>query len=140
MPDKKPNAKATAKTAVKTIAKPVAKPAPKVTTKTGKSWEQRPALFDSRLQPLPADSDPVGGGSTIRVNAEVYPWYTPSLGFGISLRPRGVQVLEMRTYGPKDATSFGFAAENDGYAFTSDTASVAAKAFGNDSDEESADF
>ncbi len=113
----------------------------KVTTKTGKSWEQRPALFDSRLQPLPPDGDPVGGGSIVRVNAEVYPWYTPSLGFGISLRPRGVQVLELKTYGPKDATSFGFA-EEDGYTFvaSSNNAAAAAKAFGSDSDEESSDF
>jgi hypothetical protein len=74
------------------------------------------------------------------VNAEVYPWYTPSLGFGISLRPRGVQVIELKTYGPKDATSFGFA-EEDGYAFVeTNAANNAAKAFGGDSDEESADF
>jgi hypothetical protein len=112
----------------------------KVTTKSGKSWEQRPALFDSHLNPLPADGDPVGGGSVIRVNAEVFPWYTPSLGFGISLRPRGVQVIELKTYGPKDATSFGFA-EEDGYAFVeTNAANNAAKAFGGDSDEESADF
>jgi hypothetical protein len=89
----------------------------KVTTKSGKSWEQRPALFDARLQPLPTDADPVGGGSTIRVNFEVYPWYTASLGFGISLRPRGVQVIDLKTYGPRDAGSFGFAAEEDGYTF-----------------------
>lgn len=113
----------------------------KVTTKTGKSWEQRPALFDSRLQPLPADGDPVGGGSVIRVNAEVYPWFTPSLGFGISLRPRGVQVIELKTYGPKGADSFGFS-EEDGYTFvaSSNNAAAAAKAFGSDSDEESSDF
>lgn len=109
----------------------------KVTTKTGKSWEQRPALFDSRLQPLPADGDPVGGGSIVRVNAEVFAWYTPSLGFGISLRPRGVQVIDLKTYGPKDATSFGFDQE-DGYAFveSSNSTAAAAKAFGDDSDED----
>lgn len=90
----------------------------KVTTKSGKSWEQRPALFDAMLKPLPVDSDPVGGGSTIRVNFEVYPWYTASLGFGISLRPRGVQVLDLKTYAPRGAESFGFEAEQDGYAFT----------------------
>ena len=83
------------------------------------------------------------------VNAErsvlyEYPTVVPNvagnIAAGVKEHVSGVQVLEMRTYGPKDATSFGFAAENDGYAFTSDTASVAAKAFGNDSDEESADF
>lgn len=113
----------------------------KVTTKAGKSWEQRPALFDARLQPLPADADPVGGGSVIRVNAEVFAWYTPALGFGISLRPRGVQVLEMMTYGPKDATSFGFA-EEDGYTFISSASNESVKAFVGDCDHggASADF
>ena len=86
-----------------------------VKTKSGKSWQQRVALFDSGLRPIPESSDPIGGGSVIRVNAEVYPWYTASLGFGISLRCRGVQVIELKTYaGGKDATSFGFAAE-DGF-------------------------
>ena len=85
-----------------------------VKTKAGKSWEQRPALFDAKLNPIPVDSDKVGGGSVIRVNAEVYPWFSASLGFGISLRCRSVQVLELKTYGSKDATSFGFSAE-DGY-------------------------
>lgn len=111
----------------------------KVTTKSGKSWEQRPQLFDAKLQPLPVDSDPVGGGSVIRVNAEVYPWYTASLGFGISLRPRGVQVLDLKTYGPRDATSFGFEADEDGYAFSGNT-SAAAFGEAKEGDSDDGDF
>ena len=107
----------------------------KVTTKRGQTWGQRPALFDSKLQPLPIDSDPIGGGSVIRVNAEVYPWYTASLGFGISLRPRGVQVLDLKTYGPKDATSFGFEADKNGYAFTGTTSNTTASSSGEDAED-----
>lgn len=92
----------------------------KVTTKAGKSWEQRPALFDAKLQPMPEDADPVGGGSVIRISAEVYPWYTASLGFGISLRPRAVQVLELKTYG--GSIDHGFTAE-DGYTVSSSASS-----------------
>lgn len=116
----------------------------KVTTKSGKSWEQRPQLFDAKLTPLPADSDPVGGGSIIRVNAEVYPWYTASLGFGISLRPKGVQVIDLKTYGgSKDGQSFGFEADDDGYAFTGTVAPKATSADSStatDGEDENGDF
>jgi hypothetical protein len=109
----------------------------KVTTKSGKTWEQRPALFDSKLHPLPQDADPIGGGSIIRVSAEVYPWFTASLGFGITLRPRGVQVLDLKTYGPKDATSFGFSTDDDGYAFTGSAQTASPSST---DDDESGDF
>ena len=112
----------------------------KVTTKTGKSWEQRPALFDAQLQPIPNDSDPVGGGSIIRVNAEVYPWYTASLGFGISLRCRGVQVIELKTYGgARNGTDMGFEKEDGFAASTVPSGAEAFKDEGQDTDE-SADF
>lgn len=103
-----------------------------VTTRAGKKWSQRPALFDSKLQPVPEDSDHIGGGSIIRVSAEVYPWYTASLGFGISLRPRAVQVLELRAGGSSsmDPAALGFQ-EEDGYTTVS-----AAAGFG----DEDADF
>lgn len=110
-----------------------------VTTKSGKSWEQRPALFDAQLKPISADTDPIGGGSIIRVNAEVYPWYTASLGFGISLRCRGVQVLELKTYGgERNGQSFGFEQE-DGYTAETVPGADAFKDEGKDTDE-SADF
>lgn len=84
----------------------------KVTTKAGKSWEQRPAIFDAQLSPMPADSDHIGGGSVIRISAELYAWYSASLGFGITLRPRAVQVLELKVYAGK--ADHGFDAE-DGF-------------------------
>lgn len=109
-----------------------------VKTKSGKSWQQRVALFDSRLLPIPDNADPIGGGSVIRVNAEIYPWYTASLGFGISLRCRGVQVIELKTYtGGKDATSFGFAEEEGFVAATVPSESQDGEATGEDL---SADF
>lgn len=99
-----------------------------VTTRAGKKWSQRPALFDAKLNPLPEDADNIGGGSIIRVSAEVYPWYTASLGFGISLRPRAVQVIELKAGGSSmDPTALGFEAE-DGYT----TVASAASSFGDD--------
>lgn len=107
-------------------------PAKGVSAKTGKAWERRPALFDAKLQPLPADSDPIGGGSVIRVNCEPYVWNTASLGCGISLRIQAVQVIELKTYGGNPAAGF---VEEDGY-----TAKVTSEVGGFTADESSGDF
>ena len=104
-----------------------------VKTKTGKSWTQKPALFDAKLKPMPADSDSIGGGSTIRVNFELYNWYSASLGVGSSLRIIGVQVIELKTYSPTDAKSMGFAAE-DGYEAPAQTTGFEAASSDNGGD------
>jgi hypothetical protein len=70
----------------------------KVTTRSGKSWEQRPVIYDSKLNPITDSDQHVGGGSKIRVSAEVYTWHAASMGFGVSLRPKAVQVIELKTY------------------------------------------
>jgi hypothetical protein len=99
-----------------------------VTTRAGKKWSQRPALFDAKLHPMPEDSEIIGGGSIIRVSAEIYPWYTASLGFGISLRPRAVQVIELRSGGAtSNPAALGFE-EEDGYT------TVGASTFSDDAD------
>lgn len=79
----------------------------------GKTITQRPTLFDAKKTKLAEDTK-IGGGSVIRVAAEVNPYYTPALGAGISLRLKGVQVLELRTYGESSADSLGFDSE-DGF-------------------------
>jgi hypothetical protein len=83
-----------------------------VSKKTGQSWEQRPALFDSKGNVI---QDRVGGGSTLKVAAEVYPWFTPLLGCGVSLRCRAVQVIELHQYSGGNASNFGFTAEEEGF-------------------------
>jgi hypothetical protein len=81
--------------------------------KSGQEWEQRPALFDSKNKPT---TERIGGGSTLRIAADVFPWYTPSLGVGVSLRCKAVQVLELQAPGgPSNADSYGFTAEEEGY-------------------------
>ncbi len=79
-----------------------------VETRDGRSWEQRPDLYDAKGNPM---SEHIGGGSLIRVSGEAFPWYTPALGAGISLRLAAVQVLELKHAGGGDAKSHGFQAE-----------------------------
>ena len=89
----------------------------KITRKDGTTFEQRPAIFDARGNVLKGDSIPrVGGGSVVKACVEVYDYYTPALGAGVSLRLRGVQIITLVEYGDGgDASSMGFTSEEDGY-------------------------
>ena len=81
--------------------------------KSGKEWEQRPALFDAKNKPM---NERIGGGSVIRVATDVFPWYTPALGVGVSLRCKAVQVLDLKAPGgPSQTENYGFTAEEEGY-------------------------
>lgn len=81
--------------------------------KTGKEWEQRPALFDTKGKVI---SERVGGGSVIKVACEVFPWYTPALGVGASLRCKAVQVIDLKSpSGTANAEAFGFSSDEEGY-------------------------
>lgn len=92
-------------------------PASGTSRKTGRKWERRVALFDSRGRPLGEDAPRIGGGSRIKVAAEVYPWFSPALGVGVSLRPQGVQVIELVESGlsARTAEAFGFTSEETGF-------------------------
>jgi hypothetical protein len=76
---------------------------------TKKEWKAKVAKFDARGQELPDDTK-IGGGSILKVSAEIYPYAAP-IGTGVSLRIKACQVLTLREFGGGDAGSFGFAAE-----------------------------
>lgn len=92
-------------------------------TKAGEVFTQKPALFDAHLNPLPAGVK-IGGGSLVRVSADVVPFYTKLIGAGVSLRLRAVQVIELVEFGG-DGASYGFEAEEDGFAAEDDTTASA---------------
>jgi len=104
-----------------------------VETRDGRSWEQRPDLFDAQGNCM---SEAIGGGSLIRISSEPAPWYTVSLGFGLTLRLRGVQVLELKAPSGGDATSYGFEKE-EGFETSED---FAAQFSGVEDTSESEDF
>ena len=105
--------------------------------KTGKEWEQRPAIFDTKGKII---SERVGGGSVLKVACEVFPWYTPALGVGASLRCKAVQVIDLKSpSGVANAEAFGFTAEEEG--FVSGGESIPENIFTSDSDAKgSSDF
>lgn len=81
--------------------------------KTGTEWVQRPALFDTKGAIV---SERIGGGSILKVACEVFPWYTPALGVGASLRCKAVQVIDLKSpSGVSNASAFGFTTEEEGF-------------------------
>jgi hypothetical protein len=86
----------------------------KIATRSGRTWEQRPVLFDSRGTPIKGEIR-IGSGSRIRLSLEVAPFNAPSIGVGVTLRLRGVQVIEVKEPKANSATDFGFGAEETGF-------------------------
>jgi hypothetical protein len=82
-------------------------------SKAGEIFERKIALFDTKGNPV---IDLIGSNSILRCAADIYPWYAPALGMGVSLRLKAVQVVELvspsRTM---SADAYGFSAEEEGY-------------------------
>ena len=79
----------------------------------GELWERKPLLVDTDGKRCDVD---VGGGSKIRIKGEMYAWANPSLGAGVSLQMKAVQIVELEVYTPKetfDAIEGGFKAEDE---------------------------
>ena len=69
--------------------------------------DMRIHIVDAKRNPM---TDVVGGGSLIKINVEPSIYFTPTLGLGVTLRLRAVQVLDLKTF----STDFGFENE-DGF-------------------------
>ena len=65
----------------------------------------KPAIFDANGETL-IDAQ-IWGGSEIRVNAALYPYFVSSIGAGVSLKLRAVQVIAL-VEGSEGAGRFGF--------------------------------
>ena len=63
----------------------------------GKTVTQRPVLLDAKKNPI--TDVHVGSGSTLRIGCEVFPYYTATVGAGLSLRCKVVQVIDLVEYG-----------------------------------------
>lgn len=78
-----------------------------------KQWDQKPAIFDAKGNPVTDLS--IGSGSVIKVAFEAAPYFTAMVGHGLSLRLKAVQVIELRQWVPGDNfDGFGFKA-TDGF-------------------------
>jgi hypothetical protein len=87
-----------------------------VSKKTEKPWTRRPKLFDSANQPLDPAKVAIWSGSVLKVAYSLSPFYTGAVGAGASIRLEAVQVIKLVSGGGQDATDYGFATEEGGYA------------------------
>ena len=68
----------------------------------------KPAIFDAKGIPM-IDSN-IWGGSELKINGSVAPYYTALIGAGVALRLRAVQVIQYAEGGSSSADGFGFEA------------------------------
>lgn len=79
--------------------------------KPGETWTRTVPMYDAKGKPLNPKTVKVGAGSLIKVSFEISHFYTKLLGAGLSLRLAGVQILELKEWGSRTASSLGFSEE-----------------------------
>lgn len=80
---------------------------------TGESYKKTVAVFDSKRRPCKAN---IGRGTEMKVAFEIIPYYHPTNGVGVTLRLKGVQVINLVEYdGSQSAEDMGFD-EEDGFS------------------------
>lgn len=82
-----------------------------ITSKTGQTIEIKVRLFDAQGKPMMNTN--VWGGSKIKASGTLMPYYSPTLGVGVSMKLAACQVIELVTK-ESNAESFGFEKE-EGY-------------------------
>jgi|FLMP01.1.fsa_nt_emb hypothetical protein len=84
-------------------------------SRTGEVYEFNIKLFDAQGKACDVE---VGGGSKVKMAIKPYTWYSPSLGFGISLQLKALQIIELvaPSASGAGASSFGFTAEEEGFS------------------------
>jgi hypothetical protein len=80
----------------------------KVETKSGDVFNFNVKLFDASGKPV---NPRVGSGSVVKCAVEARTWFVPSLGFGITLSLKAVQIIDLVEQGGSNASSFGFGEE-----------------------------
>jgi len=84
-------------------------------TRTNEVYEFKIKLFDAKGKPCDVE---VGGGSQVKMAVKPYTWYSPSLGFGISLQLKALQIMELVAPSASGASAdaFGFTSEEEGFS------------------------
>jgi len=99
--------------------------------KDGERWSRRIPIFDAKGKPIKTTDLDIWSGSTLKIAFEISGYFVASIGAGVSLRLKAVQVLNLVEGGSADAEFFGFT-EEEGFSIEEDEAG-----FTNYEDEES---
>jgi hypothetical protein len=85
-----------------------------VSKKTGKKWTRKPKIFNARGVEL-TNAPSIGSGSVLKISFDPFAYYSPKdKEVGCSTRLEAAQVIELVSFGEKDASGYGFG-EEDGY-------------------------
>lgn len=88
-------------------------------TKKGETKERRIDFFDARGKKMKA-APQIGGGSTLKLGVTMRPYVVDSSNqVGVTFYLNAVQVIDLVTYGGRDASAYGFG-EEDGYEYEED--------------------
>jgi hypothetical protein len=86
--------------------------------KTGREYSNKPVQFDSSV-PKPKVIDvELRNGTVAKISFSIFYWATAALGYGVSLRPKAVQVVKLSERGAADADYFGFEGSDTGFSST----------------------
>lgn len=70
------------------------------------------ARYDSQGNPIKDDTI-IGSGSKVKLGIKMRPWFIAAHGFGVTLEPHAVQIIELGEVGGGD--KFDFTADENGY-------------------------
>lgn len=96
-----------------------------ISQKTGNPWRSKPDIFDARGVQIGGNDrkfdesklPSIGGGSVMKMNVELRGYYiAKDKEVGCSVYLNGVQIIKLVSYGSRDASGYGFGAEEDGDA------------------------
>ena len=83
-----------------------------ISQKTNKSWKRWPDYFNAAGKQL-KNPPGIGSGSEMKMNIELYPYYAANdKTVGCTFRLNGVQLLKLVSFGQRDASAYGFGAED----------------------------
>jgi hypothetical protein len=114
------------------------------TNKKGERWERRPAIFDARGAAI-APGLKIGGGSLLKIAYSFGDPYCAKFGgsdtllAGVPRYLNAVQVLRLETWAARDAGSFGFDVDEDGFSAEDAPDAAFTESFGNDPDGDDVD-
>ena len=99
-----------------------------ISKKTGKPWQRKPTIFNGKGVAI-KNPPQIGGGSVLKLFVELFPYYAANdATVGASFRLEAAQVIQLVSFGARDAASCGFGEEEDGDDFND-----AAAEFGDES-------
>ncbi len=87
--------------------------------KDGERWSRRIPIFDAKGKPIKTTDLDIWSGSTLKIAFEISGYFVASIGAGVSLRLKAVQVLNLVEGGSADAEFFGFT-EEEGFSIEED--------------------